>query len=430
MLPLHLIRPSPADPSRRLSFLASAGAKVFCWASIVLVLSVCEPPAPEPAILEVSFLVYDAGETLALLPVEERLLEAEAGMVVTWVPLTPWAAELLGRHQRDFLPLPEGIAEMPHIANREGESELAYWEEALAGSPPALAVSGMVSSAQGTLGEFLRVQGIGTRGIYDGFPPPTPSSIGARVAPYFDEIWVSTERVQRGFSALGVDARVGGQPTLEAWRRGAGLVDPASIRQRLGAETHRRILTWAGQYGEGYAETLASFLSVMVEVLAVDSSALLVLSPHPRTHGEVERGALEEVGLMVPDPEGGPSGSGEDPQGSRGHALMAPVGVSTMELATVSDVVLTWASTVGTQAAFLGKQVVFFSPPEGFDTYLVDRGVTLQADPESLPHVLAEALSHPRTPERIRESLVEAGYVMRADEVVARMILEAVGRIP
>lgn len=122
-------------------------------------------------------------------------------------------------------------------------------------------------------------------------------------------------------------------------------MDVEAVRVAQGLVPSDRVLLFAGQYGEGYQEILSSFLRAVEPILSRDPSLILVLSHHPRTEGRVERAALAASGL--------------------GRAVMAVEGLTTMELATASVAVLTWTSTVGTQAAFMGKEVVYYTPPGG-----------------------------------------------------------------
>jgi hypothetical protein len=200
------------------------------------------------------------------------------------------------------------------------------------------------------------------------------------------------------------------------------------VRRRTRVPIVREALTFAGQYGEGYEDVLDSFLGAVTPVLAADTCLILVLSPHPRTGGEVEERALAamrdaEAGRASGDP-------GQPGPATAGRVVMAAPDLSTMELATASDVIVTWTSTVGTQAAFMGKEVIYFSPPEGFDTHLMDLGAASVADAETLPGVLNRALEDPASPEAIREALVAGGYVVDADRVMAERILEVVGSLP
>jgi hypothetical protein len=97
-----------------------------------------------------------------------------------------------------------------------------------------------------------------------------------------------------------------------------------------------------------------------------------------------------------------------------------------MELAVGAEVVLTWTSTVGVQAAFMGKPVVYYSPPPEFDAQLVEEGVGSLADEGTLATVLAQVLQGHPDAEAVREILLRAGYVVNADSVVAELILAAI----
>ena len=75
----------------------------------------------------------------------------------------------------------------------------------------------------------------------------------------------------------------------------------------------------------------------------------------------------------------------------------------------------------------MGKQVVYYSPPDDFDTYLVDQGAPYLANESSLGDLLADALENPRNPGEIRQTLLDAGYVVDADQKVAEAILRVLG---
>ena len=65
--------------------------KIALWATVFLSLAACQA-GPSPS-SPVALVVFDAGETLGLLPVAARL--RSTGTEVMWIPLTPWAADLL-----------------------------------------------------------------------------------------------------------------------------------------------------------------------------------------------------------------------------------------------------------------------------------------------------------------------------------------------
>jgi hypothetical protein len=396
----HISHPFFSRGSMEKTVASSTPAKVAFLFAVVACLSGCWANDPS----SVAFVVYDAGETLGLLPVAGLLEERD--IEVRWMPLTPWAADLLTANGQDFLTLPARIEEMAHLEARDAATDMAYWVEALAKDPPRLAVSGLVSTAQAQLGEWFSSAGIPTRGFHDGFQPPRPGSMAVRTASAFQELWVPTARVRDAFLAMEIPAILAGQPTLEAWRRTSREVEVETVRQRLGVEPGQRMLLFAGQYGPGYEEVLASFLGGMGLALAEDPSLILVVSHHPRTDGSAEARALDGAGLP--------------------RAAMAPDGMSTMELATAAEVLLTWTSTVGVQAAFMGRPVIYFSPPAEFDAHLVEEGIALRAEEGTLASVLAKVLRDQAEPEAMREALVRAGYVVSADSVVADLIQMAV----
>ena len=107
------------------------------------------------------------------------------------------------------------------------------------------------------------------------------------------------------------------------------------------------------------------------------------------------------------------------------RGAMAPEGMPTMEMGVAAEVVLTWTSTVGVQAAFLGKPVVYYSPPADFDAHLIDQGAAFMAGAGALAPVLETVLNSEHNPETIRRILNHSGYVVDADSVVAELILEA-----
>jgi hypothetical protein len=103
-------------------------------------------------------------------------------------------------------------------------------------------------------------------------------------------------------------------------------------------------------------------------------------------------------------------------------------GLSTMEAAVIAEVVVTWQSTVGNQAAFMGKEVVYFSPAATLQSDLVDQGIAARAGPSNLWAILSHLLEMPREPGVIRQALMNGGYVVDADRVVADRIQEAIRR--
>lgn len=362
-----------------------------------------EPAATRPKVL---VFVYDAGETLGLLPIAPRL-EAEK-IDLRWVPLTPWSVRVLEQERAPYVEPPGGLGDMPHVKDREAEAGVGFWSRLVAEEKPDLVIVGLVSRAQEQLARELKASGVRTVGFYDAFDPTTRDTVVWRVARQVDAVWVPTEVVGRNLKALGIgNVKVMGQPSLETWHRLAATVKPANLYARLPIPPGKKILLFAGQYGEGYADILQAFLGAARVELARREDLYLVLSYHPKTAGELERAAVEKH----PHP----------------RLILMPQGTSTAELAAVSSVVITWRSTAGIQAAFLGKPILYFNFNQNdYTNNLIEKGLALATTPRTFAEALHQVLARGGDSLANRRRLAELGYILDADRKIASEIVRLI----
>jgi CDP-glycerol glycerophosphotransferase (TagB/SpsB family) len=183
------------------------------------------------------------------------------------------------------------------------------------------------------------------------------------------------------------------------------------LYKRLGVPAGKRLVLFAGQYGEGYEEVLTAFLKAAAEALNNRDDLYVVLSPHPKTGGEVERAAL----LKQAHP----------------RIVVMPQGVTTAELAAVSAAVVTWRSTVGVQAAFLGRPVVYFNlDARDYRNELIDRGIAQAATPATFGSALHGALARRDVASDNRRRLSSLGYVLNSDRMIAAEVLRLIRKRP
>jgi hypothetical protein len=356
----------------------------------------------------VLIFVYDAGETLGLLPATP-ILEAEK-IDVRWAPLTPWALRVLRQEHTSYIAPPGNLDNMPHVKDRENEGDVGFWSALIAEEKPDLVIVGLVSCAQERLARELKARGIPTVGFYDAFDPTTRDSIVRRVASQVDTVWVPTKTVKRNLTNLGLrKVKVMGQPSLETWYRLGATVKPASLYAQLQIPPGNKILLFAGQYGEGYAEVLEAFLRAALVELRRREDLYLVLSYHPKTTGEREREAIQKY----PHP----------------RIRLMPQGTSTAELATISGAVITWRSTVGIQAAFLGNPVIYFNLNlHDYTIDLIEQGIAVASTPETFGAALHQALTRQSDSAANRRRLAKLGYVIEADRKIASEIIRLTRR--
>jgi hypothetical protein len=360
-------------------------------------------PARPPRVL---IFVYDAGETMGLLPVAPVL--ATEKVEVRWAPLTPWSRQVLEREHAPYLPPPDNLDDEPHVKDRQSQGDITYWLKLVAEMKPDLVILGLVSRVQEQLAQELKSRSILTVGFYDAFDATTRDSIVWQVASRVDVVWVPTENIKHNLNALGLKSvKVMGQPSLETWYRLAATVKPAGIYSRLQIPPGKKILLFAGQYGEGYAELLDAFLQASIGELNRREDLYLVLSHHPKTAGELERAAAQKY--------------------HHPRILLMPSGLSTAEVAAVSDVVITWRSTVGIQATFMGKPVIYFNfKPGDYHNDLTEKAVALTSTPETFGSALRRALSQRTSPAANRQRLAELGYIVAADRKIASEIIRLI----
>ncbi|MEO6392673.1 MAG: hypothetical protein ABIP75_12565 [Pyrinomonadaceae bacterium] len=363
------------------------------WCAVTANAETLREPAPPRLVL---IFVYDAGETLGLLPVASLL--AQRNIRVRWAPLTPWAAQILAHEFADMIPLPEGLNQMPHVKDRGTSGDATYWMRLAEDQKPDLVITGMVSGIQEELAKELKTAGVRTVGFYDSFDTTERDSIMWRIASRVDRVWVPTKKIKDDLNELGIKSvKALGQPTLEIWSRIASSTKPDTVFARLGIPANKAIIVFAGQYGDGYNEILAAFVKAAQAELDQREDLYLVLSPHPKTNGDAECAVLAQY--------------------NEPRMMVMPVGISTADLAIVSRAVVTWRSTVGTQAAFLGKPVIYFNfAVADYRNDLIEHGLAQAATPETFGAALRKAFA---TRSVDRRRLLALGYVVNSDQKIA-----------
>jgi|GEM_PF-7048805 len=350
--------------------------------------------------------VYDAGETIGLLPITP-LLEAE-NVAVQWVPLTPWSLRILLRENQSVVKPPEDLDKMAHVKDRQLDGEIAYWLNLATERKPDLIILGLVSRIQEQLAEELGKHGMSTVGFYDGFDPTDRNSIIWRVSKQVREIWVPSRAIKRNLNHLGLNSvKVMGQPSLESWYQTAMEIKPDSLLSRLKIPPSKKIVIFAGQYGEGYTDILEAFLKAAVSELNGREELYLVLSPHPKTTGEAEQDAMKK----------------------HGHPRISilPKEMSTAEVAAICAAMITWRSTVGVQATFMGKPVIYFNfNLNDYRNDLIDEGIAQAATPKTFSVALQLALTQQSDASVNRNRLAKLGYIIDADQKIAFEIIKHV----
>lgn len=133
-----------------------------------------------------------------------------------------------------------------------------------------------------------------------------------------------------------------GHAPIEEWQKEALKLDKKAITERLQLDPTLPILVYAGVYGENYKEAFEAFLD-----LAPKEGVEVLIVPHPRYKGVVEREVCEQRGLS--------------------YFIGTEETLKTVDALCIADLVITAdaTSTIVFQASALGKKVGYVNPKEG-----------------------------------------------------------------
>lgn len=354
------------------------------------------------------FVLHNLGETNALLPVIKKL------------PKDSYQILAFGKAS-------ETLKDNPHRISTEEFPELATLDPRVSLDPsmishikakvglPRIIIVGMASIAQA---QILNAFDKGVKKVifYDNFDPIWSPTTGPKeyILPFYKTLnegtyhlfvpgtsYEPTSRKLEKFSSASMYPL--GQPSLESWEEVYAKTDLVKLKSELSVPSANRILLFAGGFDPvdetQYKEDLASFLK---GATALDNVSILVTF-HPKTDGSVERDLVSSLG-------GGKC------------QLIEKDRYSTTELSTIADVVVCFKSTVGAQAAYMGKSVLYIA--QRYENFLIDSGIAaLATDPDSITKSLS-LLDSSETKPSFSGTL---GIPKDASSLIAKKLTELLG---
>jgi hypothetical protein len=288
--------------------------------------------------LPLLFVLFDAGESNALIPIMEKCDEEGIEYRALLLGTARTLVHSKKRIELSDLGIDENVdAKWPR--NKElKQEEIEKIQQALS---PKLLVTGVSSAIQGQLLIAYR-QRATTAAYWDNF---SPSGSGD----YFE----TAQRVQALATFLLVPSKLVresptfkprdlahivlvGQPSLDRWKERFCTIDKAAVLKRLGLGSYRGpIITYIGGYGADYEKAFGLFMRCVEK-----EKAKILIQPHPKY-----KGAFEEAQPLCP------------------HCLISK-NIAADEAVSIADLVVSYNSTVGFQALSVGKKVLFVVPED------------------------------------------------------------------
>ncbi len=281
---------------------------------------------------EVLFYLQDAGETNALLPIAERLIEEGVDVEILVGGVAQSIVKGKGASISTF-----GITVDPSWT-RSHQLPDEVIQTIVTHYQPKVFISGVAFALEGQLYDAFQSRGAHTIAFWDNFSGDGEDlyfSIAHQVQEKAKALWVPTAQVAFAMAPR-ESVTVVGHPSLQKWANEAQAIDKLDIRQRLDLDADERVAVFVGGYGPLYEEAFKLFLDFTQHA----ENLTILIQPHPKFAGAFELAELAN-----------------DPK-----IRVLKNEVSTIEAVAMADFVFCHQSTVGFQAQFIGKPVTYFIP--------------------------------------------------------------------
>lgn len=292
---------------------------------------------------EVLIVLHDAGETYGLQPVIEQLQTRSASFHL----LVMGTARTIAKDKK--LPRTVDLNTDCRVGQRIDEtsdstatlspSDLQRVRRCVGGKK---VIVGAAAQSQVQVAQDFIEQGARVYAFFDGFAVPEPKTPAGELLGIAHEVWVATQSIRRELQrrpTTTAEIVTVGQPSTESWRIAGERVNAADVRQQLNLSLNKPVVLYAGGYGEGYDAAFRQFVQSMKD----RTNLQIIVSLHPKVDGAAEQKILREEGAA--------------------HIRVMPKTIPTRDAAVVSDVIVTHRSTVGVQARFMNKPVIFYDIP-------------------------------------------------------------------
>lgn len=377
-----IFSPSPKSVSTKLSLVHSA---ISLHSSII-------------------FIFYDAGTVKALEPVCSCL---DSKKIDYRIIAFGTAQTLLSEHPNFVDPNKQlGLKTIVDRLNwpREKKLDIQEVDRLTQIISCQLVVVGMSSIVEAQIAKQLKDKGIKVIAYYDGFQDPDPDSLNLALVQSVDEVIVSLESTADGFLKMqsSLKTLVLGHPTIETWIQASNKVNAEDIRQKLGVSASEKVMLYAGGYGDSYEESFRLFVEASKSI----KKYRIFISLHPKVDGDTEKKILKEMRVQ--------------------RFQIISKEISTADASAISDVVVSERSTVGVQAFFIGKSVVYLDSKKEYSNVLIAKKLVSQVhDSEKFLNII-DSLTTDRKVLSETELYRVIGIPHRSSESIAECLIKKI----
>jgi hypothetical protein len=300
------------------------------------------------------FILQDAGETEALLPVIEKCAQNnEIFLILTGGQATEILSKKIALKDKIISYTQLGISE---VIDKTWKQDAKISDSSLkkieAEIETKQVVSGVAFELQGQLLESFKKRKCKTFAYwdninYEGTHPYFQTA--AKVAKIADRLLVPSKTFINAYP----QGEVVGQPFYELWKQQISGIRPTSVTAKLPFTIKTPVIVFIGGYGRDYEEALREFLGYAQDL----KRYTVLLSYHPKMEGKVEKEELQKQPI------------------SHVHLLQSSWNISSCEAIAIADYVICHQSMMGINAAVAGKKVIYLvSSGQTYTNLLIERG--------------------------------------------------------
>ncbi len=298
------------------------------------------------------FILQDAGETNALLPVIEKYAQNnENFLVLTAGQATETLSQKISLKNKtisfDQVGTLEKIDKAWKRDEKISEESLkkitATIEAKKVVSGVAFAFHGQLLDAYKTSQTFAYWDNINLEGTDPYF------QTAQNVAKSANHLLVPSRAFKNAYPL----ADVVGHPSYELWKQQLSGIQTLTVTAKLPFTLRSPVIVFLGGTGSEYDEAFKEFLSIVADL----KGYTILIAAHPKFEGLVEKKEMEKHSL------------------SNIHVIEKAWNISSMEAIVIADHVICHKSTTGINAAVSGKSVIYFIPPtQTYTNLLIERG--------------------------------------------------------
>jgi hypothetical protein len=300
------------------------------------------------------FILQDAGETNALLPVLEKYAQNNENFLIL---TAGQAAETLNQKislknkTLSFAQL--GISEKIDKAWKRDERISDESVNKITDEIEAKKViSGVAFELHGQLLDAFKTRKSQTFAYWDNinFEGTDPYFQTAQiVAKSPDHLLVPSTAFKNAYP----QADVVGQPSYELWKQQLSGIQASTVSAKLPFALKSPVIVFLGGTGSEYDEAFKQFLSFAGDL----KRYTILIAPHPLLEGQVEKKELEKLAF------------------SHVHVIEKIWNISSMEAIAIADHVICHKSTTGINAGVAGRNVIYFIPAnQTYTNLLIEKG--------------------------------------------------------